>query len=219
MEGAIVGARRRARIDLKPTAIPTSPLRIDAEDLAGSARFRTTRQIGLGPQPCSALWLLRIPAECYQALGGTGKTAVVFEFCLRLISDPPAWLSKVVWLTAKKQAFSAIQGQYVSVTRTDFESPDGFLATLAQELGAMDEEIKEADDREGLLDLVLKGLRMFPSLVVLDDIDSLVLEEQADLFSTVQTVAGRSFDQGSRFILSQRCPRSCVAIGQQLTSA
>jgi hypothetical protein len=113
-------------------------------------------------------------------------------------------MTKVVWLTAKKQTFSAVQGRWVGVTRTDFETVDGLFAALARELGSLPAEIEEAHDRSELLDLVLAGLRMFPALVVVDDVDSLDLEQQADLFSTVQVLAGRAFDAGSRFLLTSR---------------
>lgn len=143
------------------------------------------------------------PLKVMTALGGTGKTAIAYEFCLHLLSDPPAWMSKLVWLTAKKQAFSAIQGNYVGVTRTDFESVDGFLRAIASELGVMDNEIAEADDNDELLDLVLDGLNHFPSLVVVDDIDTLK-EKQSDLFAMIQILSGRSFEKGSRFLVTSR---------------
>jgi hypothetical protein len=150
-------------------------------------------------------WLIdrHTPVKVMTALGGTGKTAIAYEFCLHLLSDPPAWMSKLVWLTAKKQAFSAIQGNYVGVTRTDFESVDGFLRALASEIGAMETEIAQAENNDELLDLVLDGLDHFPSLVVVDDIDTLK-EKQSDLFAIIQIIAGRSFDKGTRFLLTSR---------------
>ena len=150
-------------------------------------------------------WIIdrHTPVKVISALGGTGKTAIAYQFCLHLLSDPPAWMSKLVWLTAKKQAFSAVKGKYVDLTRIDFESVDGFLAALAGELGAMNEEVRAAEDRDELLDLVLQGLHTFPSLVVVDDIDTL-REHQSDLFSTIQILAGRCFDRGNRFLLTSR---------------
>ena len=144
------------------------------------------------------------PVKVLTALGGTGKTSIVYEFCRQILSGPPSWLSKVVWLTAKKQAYSAVLGQWVGVTRTDFDTVNGFFGALARELGATAEEVEEAFDRAELLDLVLAGLRMFPALVVIDDVDSLELDQQADLFSTVQVLAGRAFDAGARFLLTSR---------------
>jgi len=144
------------------------------------------------------------PVKVLTALGGTGKTAIAYEFARQVIASPPAWMQKLIWLTAKKQAFSAVLGQWVPVTRTDFGTVEGFCAALARELGATEEELKQADDRESLLDLVLEGLQEFPALVVVDDVDSLAIEAQADLFSTIQIIAGRTFDRGSRFLLTSR---------------
>ena len=144
------------------------------------------------------------PVKVITALGGTGKTATAFEFCRQIVNNCPAQIQKVIWLTAKKQSFSAIRGQWVGVTRTDFGSPNEFLSALARELGASDEEAGPDTDRPELLDSVLEGLRYFPSLVVVDDVDSLPIEQQSDLFSLVQNVAGRSFERGNRFILTSR---------------
>jgi hypothetical protein len=144
------------------------------------------------------------PVKVLTALGGSGKTTIAYEFCRQLISSPPAWTRKLIWLTAKKRAYSAVRGEYVSVTRTDFESVDGLLGVLAQELGVTPAEIADTDDVDGLLDLVLEGLTTFPSIVIVDDVDSLDQSSQAELFATVQTVAGRSFERGARFLLTSR---------------
>lgn len=144
------------------------------------------------------------PVKVISALGGTGKTAIAFEFCRQLLNNHPPTIQKIVWLTAKKQSFSAIQGEWIGVTRTDFASPNDFLGALARELGALDQEAESSNERTELLDCVLEGLKYFPSIVVVDDIDSLPIEQQADLFSLVQNVAGRSFDRGSRFLLTSR---------------
>lgn len=151
-------------------------------------------------------WLLdrHTPVKVLSAMGGTGKTSIAYEFARQLLSGPPAHYEKVIWLTAKRQTFSAIQGRYVGATRTDFSDPNGLLAALSSELGASKEEIADAGGRAGLLDLVMDGLRLFPALVVIDDVDTLPVEQQADLFSTVQVVAGRAFSYGSRFLLTSR---------------
>jgi hypothetical protein len=150
-------------------------------------------------------WLIErnAPVKVLTALGGTGKTVVAHEFCSRVITDPPPWMKKLIWLTGKTEVFSQILGKFVSVTRTDFRSVDDFLAALAGQLGSLDHEVSGAD-RDELIDLVLASLDAFPSLVVVDDVDSLALADQADLFSTVQMVAGRAFAKGSRFLLTSR---------------
>jgi hypothetical protein len=150
-------------------------------------------------------WLINpnAPVKVLTALGGTGKTAVAFEFCRQLLFDPPAWMQKIVWLTGKRQVFSHVMGKAIPVTRTDFTSVDDCLAALAIELGALEAEILDAD-RDELTEIVLDGLQQFPSLVAVDDVDSLELKDQADLFSTIQILAGRAFAKGSRFLLTSR---------------
>jgi hypothetical protein len=119
------------------------------------------------------------------------------------VLDPPSWLHKLVWLTGKTEVFSQVMGKAVGLTRTDFKSVNDFLAALAREVGAIEDEISGAD-RDVLIELILDGLREFPSLVVVDDVDSLPLKEQADLFSIIQILAGRAFERGSRFLLTSR---------------
>jgi hypothetical protein len=139
------------------------------------------------------------------ALGGTGKTAIAYEFCRQFLEDAPSWATKVIWLSAKKRAFSAILGRYENATRTDFSTPTNFLEALARECGVMDAEIATAQQEQGeLLDLVYEGLNTFPSLVVVDDIDSLPIEEQNNLFATIQQLAGRLHETGTRFLFTSR---------------
>ena len=139
------------------------------------------------------------------ALGGTGKTAIAYEFCQQFLEDAPSWATKLVWLSAKQRAFSAILGKYEEMTRTDFSSPVDFLEALARECGAIDADIAEAEHDQGeLLDLVYDGLKTFPSLVVVDDIDTLRAEEQNNLFSVIQQLAGRLHETGCRFLFTSR---------------
>ena len=152
-------------------------------------------------------WLIdkHTAVKTLTALGGTGKTAIAYEFCQQFLEDAPSWANKLIWLSAKQRAFSAILGRYEDMTRTDFSSPTDFLEALARECGALDDEVEAAEhDRGELLDLVYDGLKTFPSLVVVDDIDTLSVEEQNNLFSTIQQLAGRLHETGCRFLFTSR---------------
>jgi hypothetical protein len=152
-------------------------------------------------------WLIdkHTAVKTLTALGGTGKTAIAYEFCQQFLEDAPNWATKLIWLSAKQRAFSAILGRYEEMTRTDFSTPVDFLEALACECGAMDHEIDAAEGDQGeLLDLVYDGLRLFPSLVVVDDIDTLPAEEQNNLFSIILQLAGRLHDTGCRFLFTSR---------------
>ena len=73
-------------------------------------------------------WLvdLRNPVKILAALGGTGKTAIAYEFCEQVIKSRSDAFAKVIWLTAKSRTYAAILQQYVSTTRTDFTDIDFF---------------------------------------------------------------------------------------------
>ena len=43
-----------------------------------------------------------------------------------------------------------------------------------------------------------------PCLIVVDDLDTLPLEQQGELFAQIQMLAGRVFDSGSRFLITSR---------------
>lgn len=152
-------------------------------------------------------WLIdkHTSVKTLTALGGTGKTAIAYEFCQQFLEDAPSWATKLIWLSAKQRSFSAIMGRYEDVTRTDFSTPIDFLEALARECGAVEGDIEGAEQDQGeLLDLVYDGLSTFPSLVVVDDIDSLRVEEQNNLFSVIQQLAGRLHDFGARFLFTSR---------------
>jgi hypothetical protein len=152
-------------------------------------------------------WMIdrHTPVKTLTALGGTGKTAIAFEFCRQFLADSPTWASKVIWLSAKKRTFSAVQGKYVELTRTDFSNTTSFFVALAREVGAMEGEVQAAgEDATELLDLVYDGLKTFPSLVVVDDLDALAIDEQNNLFSMIQLLAGRLHDSGCRFLFTSR---------------
>lgn len=152
-------------------------------------------------------WLIdrHTAVKTLTALGGTGKTAIAYEFCQQFLDDAPSWATKLIWLSAKRRSFSAVMGRYEEMTRTDFSTPIDFLESLARECGAIDADIEAADGDQGeLLDLVNDGLRAFPSLVVVDDIDTLRAEAQNNLFSVIQQLAGRLHDSGCRFLFTSR---------------
>lgn len=79
------------------------------------------------------------PLKVLTALGGTGKTAIAYEFCQQLVHNKPFWLDKIIWLSAKKQLFSAIQGKKQPASRVDFYDVPSFFIALLKELGVTDQ--------------------------------------------------------------------------------
>lgn len=144
------------------------------------------------------------PIKVLTALGGTGKTSIAYEFASQIVDCPPANIAKVVWLTAKKKSFSAISGQWFEMSRTDFDNVSTFFEQLALQLGATQDEVDANQEREEMFDLVLEVLGVVPAFVVVDDIDSLELAQQAELFSALQMLSGRAFNTGTKFLLTSR---------------
>lgn len=145
-----------------------------------------------------------MPLKVLTALGGTGKTSIAYEFCGQVAQNKPSWLEKVVWLSAKRQTYSAIQGKTYSATRVDFYDINSFWCALSDELGCSEGEILNCESQAELIELAFEALSELPCIIVVDDIDTLALEQQSELFSQIQMLSGRVFEGGSRFLITSR---------------
>ncbi|HBK5917871.1 TPA: ATP-binding protein [Vibrio alginolyticus] len=109
--------------------------------------------------------------------GGKGKTSIAYEFSTRFVSSAPFGYERVVWLSVKERQFSGIDDNYFNLQDSDFTCSKSFLLTLSEKCSL------EPDDYDGVATSVIKKelrdvLPIFPSLVVVDDIDSLNDDEQ-----------------------------------------
>lgn len=155
------------------------------------------------------------PIRIITALGGTGKTSLAYEFCTQVVDNKPSWLTNLVWLSAKKRYFSAINDKYVEITKVDFFDSLSFLKSALMELGAVQNDIDECDEEEDeLIELFVDNVKLFPSIIVIDDIDSLEIEEQRNLFSILNVIAGRVASSGVKFIFTSRLDFG--AVGQRI---
>ncbi|SCB51695.1 Cdc6-related protein, AAA superfamily ATPase [Bradyrhizobium shewense] len=138
-------------------------------------------------------WLadVRNPVKVLTALGGTGKTAIAYEFCEQLVKSRSEAFAKVIWLTAKSQTYAAMLQKYVSTTRTDFTNIDTFLDAFLRELGCLDSDFEEFDLLEDKLDFAKEIVCDVPILLVIDDLDSLDQDKQIELYSRIAQL----FDQ------------------------
>ena len=151
-------------------------------------------------------------------IGGVGKTALAREFCDQVARSAPFGFQRIIWLSAKRQFFTAINGQYVPSSRVDFSGVDELLREISMELSVSDEEACLELGREALMEVTINALQILPSLVVVDDIDSLEPDVQQDLFHTLITVFGRTAGKspvGSRALLTARLDLGAAA-GQVL---
>jgi hypothetical protein len=159
-------------------------------------------------------WLadVRNPVKVLTAMGGTGKTAIAYEFCEQLVKARTNAFAKVIWLTAKSQTYAAILHQYVSTTRTDFTDIDSFLDAFLREIGCLDSDFADFTRLDDKLDFAKEIIRDVPVLLVIDDLDSLDQDKQIELYSRIAQL----FDQAlsttpSRVLFTSRLETSAGA--------
>ena len=120
--------------------------------------------------------------------GGTGKSAIAYEFAQRLSEEAPEPFEFVVWLSAKRRRF--VEGQVIDVPSPDFTDLASALDFLLLVYGEFEPEADSGDEKT---DLALTLLNTFPALIVLDDVDTLEGEaEDAIEFFTIQVPTTRS---------------------------
>lgn len=131
--------------------------------------------------------------------GGKGKTSLAYEFATQVAYQAPLNISRIVWLTAKKRQFSGIENLWKQMPETHFQCFRTLLVALGQQLAFTEEELLACSDAE-LRRLIHSAVSLQPTLFVLDDIDSLSLDDQRRALEFAQQ-AGRS---GVRFLLTTR---------------
>jgi len=147
------------------------------------------------------------PCKVLTGLGGVGKTTIAREFSEELTRNSPFGLEAVIWLSAKQQFFAAGIDKFMPASRVDFENVDTMLRKLYLELGSPDETLDHEWARDELMEEVVKTLRVMPALVVVDDVDTLEVNDQQDMFHTMLNIMGRTMGTGqvpSRALLTSR---------------
>jgi hypothetical protein len=154
-------------------------------------------------------WLLDkyAPIKLLAGLGGVGKTSIAREFSETLTRTPPAGFEKIIWLSAKRQFYTAILGKYTPTTRIDFDDVPSLLKAILNELGVNREELADDEDRSSLIEKVIEYLNILPSFIVIDDVDSLETNDQQDVFHVMIQVLSQTTNnanRASRAILTAR---------------
>lgn len=148
-----------------------------------------------------------MPIKLLTGLGGVGKTTIAREFVEEIIRSAPIPYERIVWLSAKQQFFTAIMGEYKLATRVDFYNLSSLLISILEEMGWPSEHIDEEWTREELMDKVIETLTQFPVFLIIDDIDSLDLPEQHDVFQTISLLLAQTISKSeiaSRALLTAR---------------
>jgi hypothetical protein len=131
--------------------------------------------------------------------GGLGKTSIGYEFAQQVCSSAPIGLERVLWVTAKNEQFIADADKYSPVPETHYGSYKTLLEKLCLESAISSSEIDGADEK--LLRRFLKNaLEIFPTLVIVDDVDSLEKEDQRRVLELAMQLGSTD----SRFLLTTR---------------
>ncbi|PMS38101.1 putative DNA-binding protein [Trinickia symbiotica] len=131
--------------------------------------------------------------------GGLGKTSIAYEFCEKICRVAPTNIERVIWVTAKKQQFSGDKNDFIGVPETHYTNYKELLIVLCRECAIREEEVDGSD--ESLLQSFLReAIAIVPTLFVVDDVDSLSLNDQ----KRVMELAWQFGSQGSRFLLTTR---------------
>ncbi|WP_417544524.1 ATP-binding protein [Marinobacter sp.] len=131
--------------------------------------------------------------------GGKGKTSIAYEFCQLIIKSGTELFEQVMWLTAKKQQFKAAYNQYVGAPETHYKDLDSLLREICLRTGTLPEEVKEFTLQQ-LQRAARDGLKLIPSFVVIDDIDSNSPEEQKRIMEIARSISNTS----SRVLMTTR---------------
>lgn len=104
--------------------------------------------------------------------GGKGKTAIAYEFGEEVYRAAPPHLQAVIWMSAKKRKFA--EGAIRTIDAPDFSTLSEALDFLLDAFGDTD----QLEDIGAKRKQVLSFLTELPSLLIVDDIDSITKENE-----------------------------------------
>lgn len=120
--------------------------------------------------------------------GGRGKTSIAYEFAKQVITASDPDFEAVVWLTAKQKQFVALRDEYQALPEVHFTSPESLLSSVIRELA-----LQPVESEASLPSLKRDAVRVLadtPTLLIVDDIDSLEVEEQRQAIDILRQVTG-----------------------------
>lgn len=133
--------------------------------------------------------------------GGKGKTSIAYNFCQQFIKQPPIGFERVLWLSAKEKQFSGIQNDYYNLKDADFVDYNSFLYVLSEN-NALDftHDDFSVTSIKSIKRDISDALELFPSLIIVDNVDSLVPSEQLKVIETCRQL-GKKYN---RFLITTR---------------
>ncbi len=132
---------------------------------------------------------IRSPVRLITGIGGLGKTTLAYRFAEEVGATGAGAVEAVIWLTAKQQTFSALRGKMVPTSRVDFSDLDSLFNAI---LKVLHYEIPVADDEPSfaeISDRLVEALLIIPALIIVDDLDTLLPEEQKETVAALNSLA------------------------------
>lgn len=149
----------------------------------------------------------RSPVRLITGIGGLGKTTLAYRFAEEVVETGAGAVEAIIWLTAKQQTFSALRGRMVPTSRVDFNDLGSLFAEI---LKALSHEMPVSDEEPGfdeVGDRLVEALCTVPSLVIVDDLDTLSPDEQRETVAALNSVALRTVGRElspSRILMTSR---------------
>lgn len=131
--------------------------------------------------------------------GGLGKTSIAYQFAEALCKEINSGIDNIIWLTAKKEQFSGYENKSIEMPETHFNSYHDLLSELCSELGYLTDELEGASEKL-LKKYIQEGAKVTTSLIIVDDVDSLPVEEQRKVLEIGFLFGGTN----SRLLLTTR---------------
>jgi len=131
--------------------------------------------------------------------GGLGKTSAAYQFATEVSKSRLVNVESVIWLTAKRQQFRAMLNSYEEVANRHFSTSAELFSVIASSLGDIRSNWDDVSENE--FPRILRDLaRHIKVFFVIDDLDSLELDQQKRSIEVCQQLAGL----GSRFLFTTR---------------
>ncbi|MBO9642389.1 MAG: putative DNA binding domain-containing protein [Pseudacidovorax sp.] len=131
--------------------------------------------------------------------GGLGKTSIAFEFASEVSRGNLIEVEAIIWLTAKKYQFRALINDYEELINSHFTNSRQLFESLARNLGEVRDDWNDLEESDfpRLLRNLGQHIKVF---FVIDDLDSLEIDEQKRCIEVCQQLSG----MGSRFLFTTR---------------
>lgn len=138
-------------------------------------------------------------AKVLAADGGKGKTSIAYEFAQLIIKTRLSSIEQVIWLTAKRKQFKALHDTYVETPETHYNNLESLMQQICLRTGSNESDI-EGYSIQQLKRTAKQNLEIFPSFIIVDDIDSNDINEQRRIMESIREVSNKN----SRSLLTTR---------------